>query len=184
MQTIHDGARAPRAYRRSAGDKSRRARWLEDVATSSVSRGCRAWALTLSKRSSATAKPVWGYQTGQADEIGCSARQVRRYRSELERAGLVETERGEVIRYSDGRYSQQMTNRYRFVVPPRPKRQKPSSHRADTDDRLNPIPTGCIETYAPNLIPEADEGPPIESWAFDRSLIGAAKKQLRGSLGS
>ena len=126
-----------------------------------------------------TAKPVWGYQTGQAEAIGCSARQVRRYRSELERAGLVETERGEVMRHSDGRYSQQMTNRYRFVVPPRPSQQKPKSHRADTDDRLNPIPTGWIETYGPNLISEDDNGPPVESWTFDRSLIGAARKELR-----
>ena len=171
------GAKAPRSWRRSAGDKTRRARWFDAVDASEVSRGCRAWAMTLGRRSNATAKPVWGYQTGQAKSIRCNERTVRRYRAELERAGLIETQRGEVVRHPDGTFSQQMTNRYCFVVPPRP--QKSSSHRADTGDRLNPIPTGCIETFARDSVQVAKEGPPPPSWSFDRSHFEAARHVLR-----
>ena len=62
--------------------------------------------MLLAKRSSATAKPVWGYQTGQAEAIGCSDRQVRRYRRELEQVGLIETCHGAVERHRDGRFSE------------------------------------------------------------------------------
>lgn len=180
LSRVTPGRSAPRHYRRSGGDKARRARWLDSVATAPVSRGCRAWALCLAKRSSATAKPVWGYQTGQADEIGCSDRQVRRYRAELEAAGLIETQRGEVVRHSDGRFTQQMTNRYCFVVPSRQKREKPTSHRADTDDRLNHTLTGVIETYPTTNTKNKDEDPPPPAWSFDRCHIEAAKRQLHG----
>ncbi|GAA5036884.1 hypothetical protein GCM10023258_39800 [Terrabacter aeriphilus] len=134
--------------------------------------------MLLSRRSSATAKPVWGWQDKQGEEIGCSGRTVRRYRRELEVAGLIETQRGEVVRHYDGRFSQQMTNRYCFVVPPRPTRQKPTSHRADTGDRLNPVSTRQVETLGsdPSKLDEVE--PPPRSWSFDRSLIGAARKAL------
>lgn len=174
-------ARAPRAHRRSGGDKTRRGRWLDRVLAASISRGCRAWALLLACRSSETAKPVWGYQDRQGEDIDCSGRTVRRYRRELEAAGLIETQRGEVIRHPDGRFSQQMTNRYCFVVPPRPTRRKPSSDRADTGDRLNPVSTRQLETFGTNLSKFVEDDPPPEAWSFNRGLIGAAKSQLRRS---
>src|SRR3954470_20879809 len=68
--------------RRSHGDKTRRGRWLDEVHASGVSRGAVAWAVALSRHPNATAKPVYGLQTGQAAEIRCSDRQVRRYRRE------------------------------------------------------------------------------------------------------
>ena len=124
-----------RSHRRSGGDKTRRGRWLDAVAEAPISRGARAWALALARRSSATAKPVWGYQTGQAKAIGCSDRQVRRYRAELEGCGLIETVRGEVERRSDGTVARAFTNLYRFVVAPL--KRKARSHRPDTDVRSN-----------------------------------------------
>jgi hypothetical protein len=136
-----------RAYRRSGGDKTRRGRWLDAVAKAPISRGACAWALTLAQRSNATAKPVWGYQTGQAKAIGCSDRQVRRYRAELEQAGLIETVRGEVERRHDGTIARTMTNLYRFLVGPLVRRKKSSSHRPDIHDRSNPSLTGHRETF-------------------------------------
>lgn len=170
-------AKAPRSWRRSAGDKTRLRRWFDAVDGSDVSRGCRAWAMTLGRRSNATAKPVWGYQTGQAKSINCDERTVRRYRGELERAGLVETQRGEVIRHPDGTFSRQMTNRYCFLVPPRP--QKSRSHRADTDDRINPIPSGWIETLGRDSVQMVEEDPPPPAWGFDRSHFQVARQLLR-----
>jgi hypothetical protein len=102
----------------------------------------------LAYRSSATAKPVWGYQTGQADAIGCSDRQVRRYRVELENAGLIETQRGEVERRPDGTFARTMTNLYRFVVAPLVRRKNPRSDAPDIQDRPTSSLTGDIETFA------------------------------------
>ncbi len=136
----------PRSFRRAGGDKTRRGRWLDAVSAAPVSRGARAWALALANRSNATAKPVWGYQTGQAQAIGCSDRQVRRYRVELEKAGLIQTQRGEVERRHDGTIARTMTNLYRFVVAPLVRRKKPSSDRPDIHDRSNPSPKGEMKT--------------------------------------
>ena len=108
----------PRSHRRSAGDKTRRGRWLDALAVAPLSRGARAWALHLAHRSSVTAKPVWGYQVGQAQAIGCSDRQVRRYRKELEEAGLIETQRGRFERRPNGTIGRTFTNLYRSWLRP------------------------------------------------------------------
>lgn len=132
--------------RRYVGDRTRRGRWLDCVQKSGVSRGAVAWAVTLSQRSNAQAKPVWGYQTGQAAEIRCTDRTVRRYRVELEQAGLIETVRGKVERRPDGTFARTMTNLYKFIVEPLVRRKKSSSYRPDTDDRTNPFLTEHIQT--------------------------------------
>ena len=136
----------PRSHRRSAGDKTRRGRWLDALAVAPLSRGARAWALHLAHRSSVTAKPVWGYQIGQAQAIGCSDRQVRRYRKELEEAGLIETQRGRFERRPNGTIGRTFTNLYRFVVAPLVRRKKSSSDRPDTHGRSNPSPKGELIT--------------------------------------
>jgi len=136
----------PRSYKRSTGDKTRRGRWLDAVSDAPLSRGAKAWAMLLAKRSSATAKPVWGYQTGQAEAIGCSDRQVRRYRRELEQVGLIETCHGAVERHRDGRFSRTMTNLYKFVVAPLARRRKSKSDAPDIHDRSNPLSKREIET--------------------------------------
>lgn len=133
--------------RRSHGDNTKRARWLDAVHSSGVSRGAVAWAVALAHRSNAAAKPVWGYQTGQAKMIRCSDRQVRRYRQELEQAGLIETVRGEVERRSDGTFRRTMTNLYKFLVAPLARRKKPSSNRPDVSVRPN---LGSKDPYVTN----------------------------------
>ena len=152
-------------HRRYSGDKTRRARWLDCVHKSGVSRGAVAWAVALAQRSDALAKPVWGYQTGQADAIGCSDRTVRRYRCELERAGLIETVRGKVERRPDGTIARTMTNLYRFVVAPLVRRQKARSHRPDTDDRSTPL---LREIYKP--CPNASDSNP-QSQTMNRLVL-------------
>lgn len=97
-------------------DRSGRRRWLAKVHQSSVGRGCRAWLLGLSTRSDDAAKPVWGMQTKQAVELGCSARTIRRYRVEAERAGLIETRHGAFERRPDGTCGRTSTNLYVFCV--------------------------------------------------------------------
>ncbi len=164
--------------RRSAGDKTRRARWLDAVHMSGVSRGAVAWAVCLAQRSNATARPVWGYQVGQADEIDCSDRQVRRYRLELERAGLIETVRGAIERRPDGTVARTMTNLYRFVVGPLRRRHKPSSDRPDTHDRSNPSSSRRDKTFPRKVLPKivliddgwsADDFSPDDPWATART---------------
>jgi hypothetical protein len=176
---VTTGARAPRRYRRPAGDKTRRNRWLEAVSQSPVSRGCKAWAMLLAERSNAMAKPVWGRQTGQAVRISCCDRTVRRYRQELEGVGLVETQRGEVHRTRDGQFYHQETNRYVFVVPPRPTRKKSSSYRADAGVRLNPLSTRDIETLRTRAPEPVDDDPPPSPFGFDRSHFADARRRLR-----
>lgn len=187
--------------RRYSGDKTQRARWLDCVHKSGVSRGAVAWAVALAQRSDALAKPVWGYQTGQAAEIHCTDRTVRRYRSELESAGLIETVRGKVERRPDGTIARTMTNLYRFVVAPLVRRRKASSHRPDTSDRSNPSLTGHIQTFpeqkrfesemagdgSPIPRPPLDEGvdqtapdgTDTRSWAFSRKHFEDARRHLR-----
>lgn len=173
---------SPRSYRRSNGDKTRRGRWLDAVHKSGVSRGAVAWAVALAQRSNATAKPVWGYQTGQADAIGCSDRQVRRYRVELEEAGLIDTQRGKVERRHDGTIARTMTNLYRFVVAPLVRARKASSDRPDTDDRSNPSLTGQIQTFAKKSVSKvvllgedwsADDFSPDDPWVLSPATAGA-----------
>ncbi|WP_147261955.1 hypothetical protein [Blastococcus sp. TF02A-26] len=140
-----------RSYRRG-GDKSRRGRWLDAVVSSGVSRGAVAWAVALAKRSNAMAKPVWGLQTGQAEEIGCSDRQVRRYRAELERAGLIRTVRAPFERRAGGVIGRMFTNVYQFVVEPL-ERRKRRSDRPDIDVRSNPsVPNGTVQTSSGNVL--------------------------------
>lgn len=144
-------------------DRNRRRRWLTSVHRSNVSRGCRAWLMCISERSSDTAKPVWGMQIKQAKEIGCSDRQVRRYRVEAEKAKLIETRHGAFERRPDGTCGRTSTNLYVFNVPPgAPKRRKPSSHRQDAIDRSNHQSTIDYVTLrrTPKEFPPLDETVP------------------------
>jgi hypothetical protein len=140
-----------RSYRRG-GDKTRRSRWLDAVAQSGVSRGAVAWAVALAQRSNAMAKPVWGLQTGQAKAIACSDRQVRRYRAELERAGLIRTVRSPFERRINGTIGRMFTNVYQFVIEPL-ERRKARSHRPDIDVRSNiSVPNGTVQTSSANIL--------------------------------
>ncbi len=149
--------RSNRIHRRGNGDKTRRARWLDAVVASGVSRGAVAWAALLAKRSNASGKPVYGRQTGQAEAIACSDRQVRRYRRELEAAGLIETMRYPFERREDGSIGRMFTNRYFLIVAPL--RRKSRSSRPDADVRENPsIPNGIVIKPSQRQIIILDEG--------------------------
>lgn len=184
ITSVQSGATAPRSYRRAGGDKTRRNRWLEEVSEAvragKADHGALAWAMRLAKRSNSTlSRFPFGRQTGQADEINRCDRQVRRYRRQLEDAGLIETFRGRVRRGKDGRFYRQETNRYCFVVPPRPKRQKTSSHRGDIDVPLNPLSTRDIETSTPVVTQVVDKDPPPVPFGFDRRHFDEARRRLR-----
>lgn len=142
----------PNRSHRRGGDKTRRSRWLDAVAQSGVSRGAVAWAVALAQRSNAMAKPVWGLQVGQAQAIGCSDRQVRRYRRELEQAGLIRTVRSPFERRFDGTIGRMFTNIYQFVIEPL-RREKSKSDRPDTPVRSNPsVPNGTDTTFHRNIL--------------------------------
>lgn len=168
------------ANRSERRDRNRRRRWLTLVTQSRVSRGCRAWLLAISDHSDDYAKPIYGMQTKQAARIDCSARTVRRYRCEAERAGLINTKRGKFERRSDGTFGRGMTNIYSFCVPPgRPNRKKSSSHRSDTGDPSNRSLTGSIETLRhPTPFNQQDQGPapfsspPPMGWQALKARIG------------
>jgi hypothetical protein len=137
-------------HRNPKGDMTRRGRWLDAVNSAfeagRIGRGAMSWALSLSRRSSPTAKPVWGLQTGQAAALRVTDRTIRRYRKELEQAGLVETQHGEIERRPNGTFRRTITNVYKFLVPAREVRKKASSHRPDTGVLPNPSPKGEVET--------------------------------------
>jgi hypothetical protein len=66
-------------------------------------------------------------QTKQAKAIRRSARSVQRYRAECERAELIETHHGPIVREADGTVHRAWTNRYVFCVPPGAANRKKSS---------------------------------------------------------
>jgi len=164
-------AYVPDHNREMRRDRNRRRRWQSSVHQSKVSRGCRAWLMCLSERSSDTAKPVWGAQIKQGREIDCSDRQVRRYRNEAEHAKLIETRRSEPIRDHEGKFSRAMTNIYVFCVPPgSSNRRKSRSHRADTGVRLNHFLKEVCKTLGEKPIYKSDPAcPECEggSWLID-----------------
>lgn len=131
-----------------------------------------AWAMVLAKRSDAQGKAVFGRQAGQAKAIGCSDRQVRRYRQELEDAGLIETRRAPFERRADGTIGRMFTNIYQLVVSVM--KRKPSSHRPDTHVRSTSIPKGMDIKPDRRTIIILDEG--FEATDFDDAegfLVGS-----------
>lgn len=155
-------------------DRNRRRRWFTKVHAAKISRGCIAWLVCLAERSSDTAKPVWGYQEKQAKEIGCSARQVRRYRAEAEEAELIETVRAEPERGANGIWTRARTNIYRFCVPPAKKKAgMPSSDPADTHVPLNHLSTRDIYNLEfKDNHPDPWSNPPPMGFAAMKAMLG------------
>lgn len=179
----HVHVRPNRAARR---DRNRRRRWFSLVHASRISRGARAWLMELAEHSSDEAKPVWGFQTGQAKAIGCSARQVRRYRAEAETAGLITTRRCQPEQDHEGRWHRPHTNVYVFCVPP------PSSSRGKAQvtpsGHGRPLATPHYvrkeNLAAPPLVHPPPYGPsdkPPETQTDPHSAIAALRAALRGS---
>jgi len=145
--------------RRYKGDKTRRFRWLEQCAEARVSHGAYRWAGQLAQQSNAIlSKPVYGFQTKQADKISRCERSVRTYRKELEDAGLIETVRSEPERRPDGTFSRVFTNIYRFVVKPRVVSKSPGHTERQHTAGNNPSLTRDIQTlgwYVENRLGES-----------------------------
>lgn len=126
-------------------DRNRRRRWLDKVVDSSVSRGCKAWLLALSKMSDDHGKGVWGLQTGQAKRLGCTDRTIRTYRKEAEEAGLITTHRSP---YDPVIGCRPKTNYYVFCIPKARRKPRPTPYISTGND-LPPEqhPTGVCESF-------------------------------------
>lgn len=145
--------------RRKIGDYTRRGRWLDSVHKAKLSPGAKAFALCLAARSNSTAKSVYGTQLKQADEIARSDRSVRRYRKELEEAGLITVVRSSPRRDEQGRFSRLFTNIYNFVVAPlKRQNQKTSPYRPDTGVRSNPTLTSSYIKPSGETPEQVNEG--------------------------
>ncbi len=168
---------ANRADKRGAHkDRNRRRRFLSAAQNALkrglISRGCRAWLDCLAERSNDYAKPVWGKQTGQAEEVQCTDRTIRTYRKEAEDAGLICTRRALPERNPDGSWGRAHTNMYSFCVPPgKPKRKNPSSSRPESDCRNKPHPTDVEKTLRDNHSLIVEDDPPDDgvrsNWALN-----------------
>jgi hypothetical protein len=107
-----------RAQRRRAWPKRRP--WCDRVgADRRLTTGAKDWLMLLARRSDDTGKPVWGNQEKMARELGRASRTVRRYRSEAEALGYVQTFRSKPERGRDGRWHRRKTNTYYLCLPSR-----------------------------------------------------------------
>jgi hypothetical protein len=111
-------------------DQSYRKRWIISVRRLNLPPGCLAWLTFLAfERSDDAAKPVWGNQARQGEQINRCERSVRTYRRLAEEAGVLVTDRCEPERGRDGRWCRRHTNVYKFVMPTRVKLPKEVLHK-------------------------------------------------------
>lgn len=176
----------------------RRRRWLRRVSQAThLTTGCRAWLLLLADRSDELGKPVWGRQTRMADQMGVSARTVRRYAVEAEAAGYLKVTRFRPLRDDQGRYYRRASNVYRLTTPqadppgggtaPRRVQKagycvlKSRSHLPDSHGRPT-APSGLGETaLVPAEVLSADENGEITGW-LDPDAHQAGLEQARAAL--
>jgi len=192
-----------RAQRRSAWPKRRQ--WLDRVAKDSrLTSGAKAWLMLLASRSDDQGKPVWGNQEKMADQLGRSARSVRRYLVEAVKLGYLKVFHSKPERNrSTGRFGRRKTNSHYFCLParetagqPAPRRRqrapycvvRPQAHRPshlpDSDGRSSPSgvrqhgaapPTNHFRDAASPETPQ-----PIASQDVAEFYLAAARAKLRG----
>jgi hypothetical protein len=155
--------------RRKPGDYTRRGRWLDHVVDNAnvlgLSRGAVALATAISRWGGATLKEVWGDQNKFAELALCSPSQFRANMKELENARLMEVDRCEPERGPDGRWFRRLTNRYRFLVPARPKKPRSDQPRnigaEEQKTTFLDIQLEQVRFIESLIIDEPDKAPPV-----------------------